>query len=329
MAPGNSSWSMSAQLPAYSCHYALGGDTAPPYYALLPGNVAYANGKSNGSQDQPTKKWTCGYFSTSLQTFASGSATSVACFPPPTATLNANPTALQLGQPTTLAWSSTNADSCTGTGFSTGGATSGSVQASPDTGTTYSVSCTGKGGTASDSASVTVVGPTATLNCSPNPIEQGASCTMTWSSTNAVSCTGSGFATGNAKSGSTSVSPWTTSSYAVTCTNAYGRSANANETVTVLVPTISASANPPRVVTGQSSTVTWSAENVRDCKMTNTETGNVVDQKSRATTGSLTDAYDTGALGHDASFLLSCKNSVNTLATSTLVVPVAPSFGEF
>lgn len=115
----------------------------------------------------------------------------------------------------------------------------------------------------------------------------------------------------------------------MTCTNAYAHSATANETVTVLVPTISASANPPRVVQGQSAIVTWEGDNVRNCSLTNTETSAVVDQKSSSTTGTLSGNYATGPLGHDASFLISCKNSVNTLATSTLVVPVAPNFNEF
>src|SRR5262249_54538880 len=45
----------------------------------------------------------------------------------PTASLSANPTSIHAGQSSTLAWSSTNATSCTGGGFSTNGAISGSA----------------------------------------------------------------------------------------------------------------------------------------------------------------------------------------------------------
>lgn len=45
--------------------------------------------------------------------------------PQPTASLTANPTTINQGQSSMLTWSSTNATSCTGTNFSTSGATSG------------------------------------------------------------------------------------------------------------------------------------------------------------------------------------------------------------
>ncbi len=71
----------------------------------------------------------------------------------PTATLSSSPTTVDQGSAAILTWSSANAASCTGTGFSTGGLTSGSVSVSPLTTTTYSVTC----GAASDSETVTVV----------------------------------------------------------------------------------------------------------------------------------------------------------------------------
>jgi len=74
----------------------------------------------------------------------------------PTASLSANPTSIESGQSSTLTWSSTNATSCTGTGFSTGGATSGSITLIPSQTTTYSITCDG----ATASATVTVSGGT-------------------------------------------------------------------------------------------------------------------------------------------------------------------------
>ena len=75
---------------------------------------------------------------------------------PPTASLTATPATVAAGGSSTLAWSSTNATSCTGTNFATGGAVSGSVAASPAATTAYSVSCTGDGGTVSAAATITV-----------------------------------------------------------------------------------------------------------------------------------------------------------------------------
>jgi hypothetical protein len=85
-----------------------------------------------------------------------------ATVPTPTASLSANPTSISSGQSSTLSWSSTDATSCTGVNFSTGGAVAESVSVSPIQTTTYSLSCSGAGGSASDSATVTVTPPSET-----------------------------------------------------------------------------------------------------------------------------------------------------------------------
>lgn len=84
----------------------------------------------------------------------------------PTVLLTATPSSVGSGQSSTLQWSSSNANSCTGTNFSTGGATSGTATVSPTQNTTYTVTCTGQGNQqASDSAAVTYT-CTATNICS-------------------------------------------------------------------------------------------------------------------------------------------------------------------
>jgi len=74
----------------------------------------------------------------------------------PTASITATPNSIVSGESSTLSWSSSHADSCVGTNFSTGGATSGTVAVSPTATTTYSVVCTGNNEQASGQATVTV-----------------------------------------------------------------------------------------------------------------------------------------------------------------------------
>ncbi len=75
--------------------------------------------------------------------------------------------------------------------------------------------------------------PTVSLSASPTTINPGGSSTLTWSSTNATSCTASGAWSGTrATSGTQSVSPTSTSTYTLTCTGT-GGSGNASATVTV------------------------------------------------------------------------------------------------
>ena len=75
---------------------------------------------------------------------------------PPTASLSASPTSVTAGQSTTLTWSSTNATFCSSAGFTTDGATADFVSLTPLQSTTYTLSCTGLGGSASAATRVTV-----------------------------------------------------------------------------------------------------------------------------------------------------------------------------
>jgi hypothetical protein len=73
----------------------------------------------------------------------------------PTLSFSVNPTYIAPGASATLTWSSTNATSCSGVGFSPSGA-SGSVSVSPPVNITYSISCTGSGGSTTRSAPLIV-----------------------------------------------------------------------------------------------------------------------------------------------------------------------------
>jgi hypothetical protein len=76
----------------------------------------------------------------------------------PTATLSASQTSIALGGSSILTWSSTNANTCTGTNFSTGPGdpTSGTATVSPTSTTMYSVSCMGTGGMGTAAVTVAV-----------------------------------------------------------------------------------------------------------------------------------------------------------------------------
>jgi outer membrane protein OmpA-like peptidoglycan-associated protein len=73
--------------------------------------------------------------------------------------------------------------------------------------------------------------PTVNLFASPTSINAGQSSTLSWSSTNATTCSAP-WTTSGASSGSQSVSPTTTTTYSITCTGA-GGSASSSATVNV------------------------------------------------------------------------------------------------
>lgn len=105
----------------------------------------------------------------------------------PTATLTASPNPVNSGSPTTLTWTSTNATSCTatgGAGFSTGSATSGSDASSNLVAQeTFSMSCTGAGGSVTKSV---------TVNVNASPVENPATAAFTGSDPATCTVTGWG-----------------------------------------------------------------------------------------------------------------------------------------
>jgi hypothetical protein len=87
----------------------------------------------------------------------------------PTLTLSASPTTVASGATTQLSWSSANATSCTASGGWSGPmALSGTQQtAALQSGTTYTLACTGSGGTKSASVQVAVTAPVSSPPSSP------------------------------------------------------------------------------------------------------------------------------------------------------------------
>ncbi len=136
-----------------------------------------------------------------------------------TATLTANPTAVALGESSTLTWSSTGATSCTGIGFNTNGATSGSTSVSPANTANYIVTCTAPGGSDTASATVTVgAAATADISVAPERVASGSSATVTWSSTGATVCSVAGPGLSSAAvSGSQSVTVTKQQTYTISC----------------------------------------------------------------------------------------------------------------
>lgn len=168
--------------------------------------------------------------------------------PTATVTLAANPATLTLGAGTTLTWSSNNATGCTASGGWSGSRPiSGSEVLTPAVAgaATYTLSCTGTGGSGSASTTVTVTAapvPTVTLTATPESVALGGASTLTWSSTNAVSCTASGGWTGDrATAGTESVTPATVGAvtYTLQCAGAGGMaSVDATVTATSTVPAV-------------------------------------------------------------------------------------------
>lgn len=167
--------------------------------------------------------------------------------PPPTCSVSVSPTAVVQGNPSTLTWSSSNATSCTGTNFTTGGSTSGSVSVSPSSATTYTGSCTGAGGTAQCTGTGSG-GVGAAL---------AVSCTESWS------CTGGGGNVITHTDTDCSTDTVTTCEAPEFCT-----AGSASCLYNAITGNITAS---PRLVgSGKTTTITWETTDAESCTVSGT-----------------------------------------------------------
>jgi len=170
-------------------------------------------------------------------------------------TFTATPATIAPGTAATLDWTATNATACTASGGWSGSrAASGSQSTGNLAATTsYTLACDGDGASAVRTVTVTVSNtppaPTVTLAATPATVASGAAAQLSWTSTNATSCTASGGWTG-AKSTSGNQSTGNlaaTTTFTLTCTGPGGQG-SASRTVTV---TSSTSAFPLRTEAGK------------------------------------------------------------------------------
>ena len=263
--------------------------------------------------------------------------------PLPTANISASPASITAGDSSTLSWTSTNATSCTASdGWSGGKSASGSQSVSPTTNTTYTLTCTGAGGSAIGSATVTVTttppptssAPTVTLTANPASIPQGQSSTLTWSSTNATSCTASGGWNGTkSTSGSQSVTPGTSNtSYFLTCT---GTGGSVTQTVWVTWTAATTDTTAPSTPTNLSASavsssqvnLSWSAstDNVGVTGYQVLRNGVQIATLSNTTYTDIglspSTAYSYTVRARDAAGNTSGNSNTASITTQTLIVP--------
>src|ERR1700680_5119334 len=122
------------------------------------------------------------------------------------------------------------------------------------------------------SAANPIQSPTVTLTASPTTITAGTSATLAWTSTNGASASISNNIGSVPLSGSMNVTPSQTATYTITVTGSGNMSATAQVTVTVNAvvgaPTVSISATPSSINTGQSSTLMVTATNANTVVIT-------------------------------------------------------------
>ncbi len=239
----------------------------------------------------------------------------------PTVDISALPLSIQVGSSSQLTWNSENTTTCVASnGWSGARAVDGVLSVSPTVTTTYTLECTGAGGIASDSVTITVTAeplvPTLTLNANPLSVSAGATSTLTWVSGNTTSCVASNGWTGaKALSGSLDVFPSATTTYQLDCTGAGGtisKSVTVNVSLASPQPTVTLIAIPSQVMPGAgsaTSTLTWTSTHASSCTASGgTWTGAKALNGSEIVTPSATTTY-----------MLECSGPGGTASASVVV----------
>jgi hypothetical protein len=147
--------------------------------------------------------------------------------------LNASASTATVGVPVTLSWSASPGTTCSASGGSLSDGWAGKLASSGSQSVvessagsyTYGISCVAGADTAQAQAVVAMTLPTVSLSATPTTVTVGHPATLTWTSTNADSCTASGGVAGDAwpgtkpNSGSASITESVAGSvsYTLTC----------------------------------------------------------------------------------------------------------------
>jgi len=271
---------------------------------------------------------------------------------PPAVSVNIDvaPAQIVAGNSAALTWSTANANTCTASGSWSGSqpllGTNVSTGTLNTAGTyTYSLTCTGAGGSTLAAATLNVTAAPAsinTLSASPTSVLNGGSSTLTWTSVNATSCAASGGSGADGWSGTVAtssngmtvgpISPAGTYTYTLICNGPGGNSAPQSVNVTATSPT-----QPPATVTGffvtpsttiqvlQSASLSWSTSGATSC----TATGGTGTDGWNGSVGTASAGTSTGLilLPGTYTYTLTCNGPGGTGAPSSVVlnvIPVAP-----
>lgn len=158
--------------------------------------------------------------------------------------------------------------------------------------------------------------PIASLSASALTVGPAGSAELTWTSSNATACTGSGGWSGaQAPSGSASTGALTKSTtYSLTCSGAGGVTSPVYVTVNV-TPTVTLNGSAVSVAAGGTSVLTWNSSNATSCTASGAWNG------AKPTSGS----ESTAALTVNATYALTCSGPGGSSSPASVAINVVPT----
>lgn len=246
------------------------------------------------------------------------SVSAIAATRSPSVSLSASAQAVPRGGKVSLTWSATNAKSCTASGAWSG--------IKPVVGTetianvtqdqTFTLTCKRKRKTSSASQTVSIIPlPAVSISASNEPVRAGSVVTVSWTSTNATSCTASGAWSGaKPTSGAEQVQVSAASTFSLSC-NGPGGSAAGNAPVTIIpLPVVNLATSAAEVPAGSTVTLTWSSQYASTCTAAGAWAG------AKATSGN-----ETVTVRQGSRFTLTCSGDGGSGQASQIVQVLVPT----
>ena len=248
--------------------------------------------------------------------------------------------AVAAGQTATLTWQSANATAVTISGIGAV-ATNGSITVAPAQTTTYTATATGNGGVSAEAATTVAVfsqTPAITSSADKTTITAGDLVTLSWTSTNAQSASVSPDieiegADTFPLSGSTTVSPTTTTTYVFTASNPMGtQQGSVTITVNQLPPSIALTPDRSSILAGESATLSWTSEHADSITIDNGIGSVTAPSGSQPVTPANTTTYTATATGSGGTKTMSATVTVTppsglgvSLAADQTTIPAGQS----
>jgi len=252
----------------------------------------------------------------------------VSVLPAPVLTFSLSDAVVSPEGAVTLNWSAVNARSCrasrnwSGEKTAQGSETLGALTRGTKT---YTLSCTGAGGTTAITRTLAVAAaPKLTFTATPAIASLGAGTRLSWSTVDATDCIASGAWEGSrGKSGSLTTDPFLQTgdrSFTLNCTGPAG-SVSATTVVKVqgAVPTLTFTALPAQMALGASSELRWTVSGAVSCSASGDWQG------AKSATSGLNTAMVTPTASGTRTYTLSCSNSEGSVSRSVIIRVLAPA----
>ena len=240
-----------------------------------------------------------------------------------------------------LSWNNvTNATSCTGTTTNSDTNWAGNksiaggsqIISNLKTSTTFTLACTGIGGTTTKNIFISINGAPAHMTFEANPVEvaSAGSTTLTWTSENTTSCTATndkgilvwnGSKELNNSIGQKIENITANTNFLLSCTGTGGTVEKSILVTTVPIPTVTLTSNKTEVLPDQNIVLSWNVNNATSCIATSSPNNDDWNGNQAFSNGNHNKTIN--KITADTSFSIVCNNSTNTANSSVPVKLIA------